>query len=191
MGHGEYVKRVFDHQQYAVIKSVDFFEHDIPNAAFGFAIVKVLFWIQGPVSKHFQQRLQDSSRETRIVFSDPSYWIVLPYSEKQKQKQKQFKIPPPPPPLLLPLPLPTTNVAAADATTNPNCICGCGGDELDCSSQILYNQFTDNIWAQRQLPQSQSNQSNGSYRTDWSYMNSMEENFRFYDTPLDMMTMTF
>ena len=134
MGQGEFMKKVFEHQQYALVKSVEFFEHEIPNAAFGFAIVKILFWIPGPVSKHFQQRLKDASRETRIVFSDPSYWIVLPYSEKQKQ-QSIVKIPPPP-------------LRESEAVTleNTNCICGCGGGEIDCSSQILYNTFTDNIW---------------------------------------------
>ena len=97
MGHGDFMKKVFEHQGIAVVKSVEFFEHEIPNAAFGFAIVKVLFWIPGIVSKHFQARLKDYSRETRIVFSDPSYWIVLPYSEKQKQTQQSIvKIPPPP-----------------------------------------------------------------------------------------------
>ena len=175
MGHGEFIKRVFDHQGFAVVKSVEFFEHDVPNAAFGFAIVKILFWIPGIVSKHFQLRLKDSSRETRIVFSDPSYWIVLPYSEKQKQKQKQqqIKIPPPPP----------LNTINCINTINDNCICGCGGGELDCSSQILYNRFTDNIWTQQQPSQSSDN-----FQTEWSYMN-MEDNFRFYDTPhaLDMI----
>ena len=170
MGHGEFIKKVFEHQGFAVIKSVEFFEHEIPNAAFGFAIVKVLLWIPGIVSKHFQQRLKDASRETRIVFSDPSYWIVLPYTEKQKQKQ--IRIPPPPP-------LPVDN---ADIFMNPNCICGCGGGELDCSSQILYNQFTDTIWTQQPL----QSQSNGSCRADWSYMKSMEDNFRFYDTPMPL-----
>lgn len=170
MGHGEFIKRVFDHQGFAVVKSVEFFEHDVPNAAFGFAIVKILFWIPGIVSKHFQLRLKDSSRETRIVFSDPSYWIVLPYSEKQRQKQQQqIKIPPPPPIL---------NPMTPINTINDNCICGCRGGELDCSSQILYNRFTDNIWTQQQPSQSSDN-----CRTDWSYMNSMEDNFRFYDTP--------
>ena len=173
MGHGEFMKRVFEHQGFAFVKSVEFFEHEFPNAAFGFAIVKVLFWIPGPVSKHFQQRLKDASRETRIVFSDPSYWIVLPYTEKQKQKQKQIRIPPPP--------LPVDNT---DIVMNPNCICGCGGGELDCSSQILYNQFTDTIWTQQQQQQpSLQPQSNGNCRADWSSMNSMEDNFRFYDTP--------
>ena len=165
MGQGEFMKKVFEHQGFAVVKSVEFFEHEIPNAAFGFAIVKVLFWIPGPVSKHFQQRLKDASRETRIVFSDPSYWIVLPYTEKQKQKQ--IRIPPP---------LPLDN---AEIVMNPNCICGCGGGELDCSSRILYNQFTDTIWTLQP-------QSNGNCRADWSYMNSMEDNFRFYDTPMPL-----
>jgi len=159
MGHGDYMKKVFEHQGFAMVKSVEFFEHDIPNAAFGFAIVKILFWIPGIVSKHFQQRLKDTSKETRIVFSDPSYWIVLPYTEKQKQA-KQVKIPPPP------LPLDAENVMI------PDCICGCGGGEPDCSSssQILYNTFTDTIWKPV-----------GSCR--WTAMNSIEDNFRFCDTP--------
>jgi hypothetical protein len=166
MGHGDYMKKVFEHQGIAMVKSVEFFEHEIPNAAFGYAIVKVLFWIPGIVSKHFQQRLKDASRETRIVFSDPSYWIVLPYSEKQKQT-KQVKIPPPPP-----LPLDTENVM------NPSCICGCGGGEIDCSSQILYNSFTDNIWK----PIIGTCRNSWS-AMNWSAMNSIEDNFRFGDTP--------
>lgn len=167
MGHGDYMKKVFEHQGIAIVKSVEFFEHEIPNAAFGFAIVKVQFWIPGIVSKHFQQRLKDASKETRIVFSDPSYWIVLPYTEKQKQ-QEPIKIPPPP------IRESVANMSAMmTAVDNNNCICGCGGGEMDCSSQILYNQFTDKIWT---TPLS-------SCRNSWTAMNSIEDNFRFYDTP--------
>lgn len=170
MGHGDFMKKVFEHQGFAVVKSVEFFEHEIPNAAFGFAIVKILLWIPGIVSKHFQQRLQDASKETRIVFSDPSYWIVLPYSEKQKKST--VKIPPPPP------------VRTADAE-NTDCICGCGGGEIDCSSQILYNAFTDNIWK----PIGSSNGSN--CRNSWASMNSIEDNFRFCDTPFGFGSDTY
>ena len=176
MGHGDYMKKVFEHQGIAMVKSVEFFEHEIPSAAFGFAIVKILFWIPGPVSKHFQQRLKDASKETRIVFSDPSYWIVLPYTEKQK-KQAVVKIPPPP-------------LRVAD---NDNCICGCGGDEPDCSSsssQTLYNPFTDNIWTSSEFSNEHSlsrilseRQHLGDCRNSWTAMNSIEDNFRFYDTP--------
>jgi hypothetical protein len=170
MGHGEYMKKVFEHQGIAMVKSVEFFEHEIPNAAFGFAIVKVQFWIPGIVSKHFQQRLKDASKESRIVFSDPSYWIVLPYTEKQKQ-QEPIKIPPPP------IRESAANMSAMmTAVDNNNCICGCGGGEMDCSSQILYNQFTDKIWT---TPLSSSS----SCRNSWTAMNSIEDNFRFYDTP--------
>jgi hypothetical protein len=174
MGHAEYMKKVFEHQGFAIVKSVEFFEHEIPSATFGFAIVKILLWIPGVVSKNFQKRLQDASKETRIVFSDPSYWIVLPYTEKQK-KQAVVKIPPPP-------------LRVAD---NDDCICGCGGDEPDCSSssQTLYNPFTDKVWTPS------SNYSNslshivserqrlGDCRNSWTAMNSIEDNFRFYDTP--------
>ena len=207
MGHGEYVKRVFEHQGIAVLKSVEFVEHDIPNAAFGFAIIKVQFWIPGIISKHFQERLQDSSKETRVVFSDPSYWIVLPYSEKQKT----IKIPPPP--------LRSTSSSSSSSSSlstevrnqpnqhQPNsCICGCGGVESDCSSQILYNQFTDDIWAPLKNGFWISTESTtaereneckrvsyilgerqrlGSCRNIWSSsMTSMEDNFRFYDVPI-------
>ena len=164
MGHGDYMKKVFEHQGIAMVKSVEFFEHEIPSAAFGFAIVKIHFWIPGLVSKHFKERLQDASKETRIVFSDPSYWIVLPYTEKQKQTQQSIvKIPPPPP----------LRESEAATLENPNCICGCGGGEIDCSSRILYNSFTDNIWKPII----------GNCRNSWTSMNSIEDNFRFYDTP--------
>jgi hypothetical protein len=162
MGHGDFMKKVFEHQGFAVLKSVEFFEHEIPNAAFGFAIAKILFWIPGIVSKNFQQRLKDASKETRIVFSDPSYWIVLPYTEKQKQT-KQVKIPPPP---------------LRSAAAETDCICGCGGGEIDCSSQILYNTFTDNIWKPLESCR-------------WTSMNSVEDNFRFYDTPFGFGSDTY
>ena len=171
MGHGEYIKKVFEHQGIAMVKSVEFFEHEIPNAAFGFAIVKILYWIPGIVSKHFQARLKDASKETRIVFSDPSYWIVLPYTEKQKE-QPTIKIPPPP--------------LRKAATLDNNCICGCGGGELDCSSQILYNQFTDKIWTKPDFSKENSwsqHQHLSSCRNSWTTMNSIEDNFRFCDTP--------
>lgn len=203
MGHGEYVKRVFEHQGFAVLKSVEFFEHDIPNASFGYAIIKVQFWIPGIVSKNFQDRLQDSSKETRIVFSDPSYWIVLPYSEKQKV----IKIPPPP---RTSSSLSIQNLIAKVHTQpnkptqqhqqpnqqhqqpNTNCICGCGGIESDCSSHILYNQFVDNIWAPFgssksttvEHQQHQQHQRLGNCRNSWTSMANMEDNFRFYDMPL-------
>lgn len=178
MGHGEFIKRVFEHQGIAIVKSVDFFEHEIPNAAFGFAIVKIQFWIPCIVSKHFQERLKDASKETRIVFSDPSYWIVLPYTEKQKEQP--VKIPPPP-------------IRETPATIDNNCICGCGGGELDCSSQILYNPFTDrvwrnsnhhsDIWAPGDMLTTPLGSSGSSCRNSWTAMNSIEDNFRFCDTP--------
>jgi hypothetical protein len=140
MGHGDYMKKVFEHQGIAMVKSVEFFEHEVPNAAFGFAIVKVLFWIPGIVSKHFQARLKDASKETRIVFSDPSYWIILPYTEKQKQ-QPTVKIPPPPLHI-------TTIATTADTADTTDCMSCLGEYETETyySSQILHNPFTDNIW---------------------------------------------
>ena len=179
MGHGDYIKKVFEHQGIAMVKSVEFFEHEIPNAAFGFAIIKVSFWIPGIVSKHFQQRLKDASKETRIVFSDPSYWIVLPYTEKQPI----VKIPPPP-------------LRDTSALYNTDCVCGCGTGEIDCSSQILYNSFTDKIWGTHDFSKEDIwepidifskrhdlSNSNSNCRNSWNAMNSIEDNFRFYDTP--------
>lgn len=182
MGHGEYIKKVFQHQGIATVKSVEFFEHEIPNAAFGFAIVKVLFWIPGIVSKHFLQRLKDASKETRVVFSDPSYWIVLPYTEKQKE-QPTIKIPPPP--------IRNSNGDSITVKNSSSCICGCGGSEPDCSSQILHNSFTDKIWGKPDFSKENNwtpfgecqNQRLGSCRNSWAAMNSIEDNFRFCDTP--------
>jgi len=189
MGHGDYMKKVFEHQGIAMVKSVEFFEHEIPNAAFGYAIVKVLFWIPGIISKHFQQRLKDASKETRIVFSDPSYWIVLPYTEKQKQPTTIVKIPPPP--------IRESAATMVDQkVNNNNCLCGCGGGEPDCSSQVLYNCFEDKIWGKPDFSKGDiwapidsvsytlsERQRLGNCRNSWTSMNSIEDNFRFYDTP--------
>lgn len=189
MGHCGYMKKVFEHQGIAMVKSVEFFEHEIPNAAFGFAIIKVLFWIPGIVSKHFQARLKDASKETRIVFSDPSYWIVLPYTEKQKQ-QPTVKIPPPPP---------SVDFRESTSDNNMNYF---GGYETETfySSQILHNPFTDKIWGTPDFSKEytwdtvsgedifteKQNDYLSTCRNSWTAMNSIEDDFRFSDTPFGM-----
>ena len=177
--HESYVKRVFECQQIAVVLRVDFVEFEHPDANFCFAVVHIHFWIPGVISKHFRERIQ-SQREARIVYSDPSYWVVLPYTQKQNVQKKTiraeasleaYSTPPTPissytfaPPPFAPAPAPTKKYL--------DCICGCGGWELDCSSQILYNTFTDSIWKTTTTPTADSSSSS------W---NNMEENFRFQD----------
>ena len=176
--HEAYVKRVLECQQIALVSRVDFVEFEHPDANFCFAVVHILFWIPGVISKHFRERIQ-SQREARIVYSDPSYWVVLPYTQKQNVQKKtiraeasletynsstpstpisSYTFAPPP-------------FAPAPTKRNQNCICGCGGYELDCSSQILYNTFTDSIWKTTTTTPDAS-------PPCW---NNMEENFRFYD----------
>ena len=176
--HDAYVKRVFECQQIAVVLRVDFVEFEHPDANFCFAVVHIHFWIPGVISKHFRERIQ-SQREARIVYSDPSYWVVLPYMQKQNIQKKPiraeaslettYSTPPTPISSYTFAPPP---FAPAPTKRNQNCICGCGGYELDCSSQILYNAFTDSIWkTTTTTPDATSSSS-------W---NNMEENFRFYD----------
>ena len=178
--HDAYIKRVFESQGIALVSRVDFAEYQHPDANFCFAVVHIMFWIPGVISKHFRERIQ-SQREARIVFSDPSYWVVLPYIEKQKKNSIRAEA--------------TLETAAttADCVTPPTpissyrfgppplftlghqkkkiCICGCGGSEPDCSSQILYNTFTDSTWKPVTPTASTSTASN------WN----MEDNFRFHD----------
>jgi hypothetical protein len=177
--HEAYVKRVLECQGIAIVSRVDFVEFEHPDANFCFAVVHILFWIPGVISKHFRERIQ-SQREARIVYSDPSYWVVLPYTQKQNVQKKTiraeasleaYSTPPTPissytfaPPPFAPAPAPTKKYL--------DCICGCGGWELDCSSQILYNTFTDSIWKTTTTPPADSSSSS------W---NNMEENFRFQD----------
>ena len=177
--HEGYVKRVIECQQIAVVSHVDFVEFEHPDANFCFAIVHILFWIPGVISKHFRERIQ-SQREARIVYSDPSYWVVLPYTQKQNVQKKTIRAEASletystpttpissytfaPPPAPAPAPAPTKKYR--------DCICGCGGWEADCSSQILYNTFTDSIWKTTTTTPP----------TAESTWNNMEENFRFYD----------
>jgi hypothetical protein len=153
-------------------------EYEHPDANFCFAVVHILFWIPGVISKHFRERIQ-SQREARIVFSDPSYWVVLPYTQKQKKTSvrseaslETYSTSTPPTPIssytFAPAPF-----APAPTKRNQNCICGCGGYELYCSSQILYNTFTDSTW-KTTTATTPTNVSSSSW-------NNMEENFRFYD----------
>jgi len=177
--HDAYVKRVFECQQIAVVLRVDFVEFEHPDANFCFAVVHIHFWIPGVISKHFRERIQ-SQREARIVYSDPSYWVVLPYTQKQTVQKKTiraeaslettYSTPPTPISSYTFAPPP---FAPAPTKRNQNCICGCGGWELDCSSQILYNNFTDSIWKPTTTTPDESSAS-----SSW---NNMEENFRFYD----------
>ena len=174
--HEAYMKRVLECQQIAMVSRVDFVEYEHPDANFCFAVVHILFWIPGVISKHFCERIQ-SQREARIVYSDPSYWVVLPYTQKQNVQKKTIRVEAsletystPPTPIssytFAPPPF-----APAPTKKYLDCICGCGGWELDCSSQILYNTFTDSIWKTTTTPDATSSSS-------W---NNMEENFRFYD----------
>ena len=174
--HEAYVKRVLECQQIAIVSRVDFVEFEHPDANFCFAVVHIHFWIPGVISKHFRERIQ-SQREARIVYSDPSYWVVLPYAQKQNVQKKTiraeasletYSTPPSPISSYTFAPAP---FAPAPTKRNQNCICGCGGWELDCSSQILYNTFTDSIWKPTTTPADSSSSS-------W---NNMEENFRFQD----------
>ena len=176
-----YVKRVFECQHIAIVSRVDFVEYEHPDANFCFAVVHVLFWIPGVISKHFRERIQ-SQREARIVFSDPSYWVVLPYTQKQKKASllraeaslETYSTPPTPISSYTFAPAPFAPAPTKrNQNQNQNCICGCGGYELDCSSQILYNSFTDSTW-KTTTATTPTNVSSSSW-------NNMEENFRFYD----------
>ena len=182
--HEAYVKRVLECQQIAIVSRVDFVEFEHPDANFCFAVVHILFWIPGVISKHFRERIQ-SQREARIVYSDPSYWVVLPYIQRQKKDMIRAEATletlcsTPPTPIsshtFAPPPF-----APAPTKRNKDCICGCGGYEADCSSQILYNMFTDSIW---NPPTTNTTTTMSSPLPSWNNMawNNMEENFRFYD----------
>jgi hypothetical protein len=185
--HEAYFKRVLECQQIAVVSRVDFVEYEHPDANYCFAVVHIHFWIPGIISKHFRERIE-SQREARIVFSDPSYWVVLPYTQKQSVQKKDiraqatletYSTPPTPissytfaPPPFAPGPTKRTN--------NKNCICGCGGSEPDCSSQILYNMFTDSTWNTTTTTIS-NDISSAASSSSWKHWNMEEEDFRFID----------
>ena len=178
-----YVKRVFECQHIAIVSRVDFVEYEHPDANFCFAVVHILFWIPGVISKHFRERIQ-SQREARIVFSDPSYWVVLPYTQKQKKtsvrseaslETETYSTPPTPISSYTFAPAPFAPAPTKrNQNQNQNCICGCGGYEHECSSQILYNTFTDSTWKTTTTTTTPNVSSS-------SWNNMVEENFRFYD----------
>ena len=75
---GEYIASVFEDLEIGCVDHVDLVSNlDHSGKPYNSAYIHFQYWYSGPIAKNFQARVQDPSKEARIVHDDPWYWIVL------------------------------------------------------------------------------------------------------------------
>ena len=74
----ERIAYVFECLRLGKVSNVDFvakFDHN--NDMYNAVYVHFAYWYSNDASRNFQERLMNPEKETRVVYDDPWYWIVL------------------------------------------------------------------------------------------------------------------
>jgi hypothetical protein len=75
---GEYIAAVFEDLGIGSVDHVDLVSKlDHSGKPYNSAYIHFQYWYSGPIAENFQARVQDPSKEARIVHDDPWYWIIL------------------------------------------------------------------------------------------------------------------
>jgi len=81
----ERIVRVFEDLNFGHISRVDLVNKENESGqAYNSAYIHFNEWFDTATNRSFQERVLDASRESRIVYDDPWYWIVL---ENKAKKQ--------------------------------------------------------------------------------------------------------
>jgi hypothetical protein len=81
----ERIVRVFEDLNFGYISRVDLVNKENESGqAYNSAYIHFREWFDTATNRSFQERVLDASRESRIVYDDPWYWIVL---ENKAKKQ--------------------------------------------------------------------------------------------------------
>ena len=81
---GEYIASVFEDLGIGCVDHVDLVaKMDHSGKPYNSAYIHFQYWISGPIAKNFQARVQDPTKEARIVHDDPWYWIILENTTKK------------------------------------------------------------------------------------------------------------
>ena len=74
----ERMTRVFEDLNFGYVSRVDLIQKENENGqSYNSAYVHFSEWFDNTSNRSFQERVLDPSREARIVYDDPWYWIVL------------------------------------------------------------------------------------------------------------------
>lgn len=83
---GEYIASVFEALGIGSVDHVDLVSKlDNSGKPYNSAYIHFQYWYSGPIAENFQARVQDPSKEARIVHDDPWYWIILENTGKKKE----------------------------------------------------------------------------------------------------------
>ena len=91
------IAAIFQNLDLGVVRQVDLVgRENANNEPYNMAFIHMRSWSDSVASQNFQERLLDQSREARIVYDDPWYWIVLenrnPKSDAQLVVEQRLEI---------------------------------------------------------------------------------------------------
>ena len=74
----DYVAKTFDDLNIGKIKYIDFVQKMSDNGiVYNAAYIHFDYWYTNVVARNFQSRVLDITKEARLMYEDPWYWIVL------------------------------------------------------------------------------------------------------------------
>ena len=81
-----YIESVFEDLEIGCVDHVDLVSKlDNSGKPYNAAYIHFQYWYSGPIAENFQARVQDPSKEARIVHDDPWYWIILENTTKKNE----------------------------------------------------------------------------------------------------------
>jgi len=81
-----YIASVFEDLEIGCVDHVDLVSKlDNSGKPYNAAYIHFKYWYSGPIAENFQARVQDPSKEARIVHDDPWYWIILENTTKKNE----------------------------------------------------------------------------------------------------------
>jgi len=75
----ERIANAFESNQLGLVKKIDLVSHiDKQGKKYNSAFIHFSHWYMSDSAMRFLQRVEDPSKEARLVYDDPWFWIVLP-----------------------------------------------------------------------------------------------------------------
>ena len=72
------VAKIFEELNIGKVKNIDFIpKMGKDGKAFNAAYIHFEYWFANPTAANFQERVLDPTKEARLVYDEPWYWIVL------------------------------------------------------------------------------------------------------------------
>lgn len=89
------ISHVFQLYEIAIVDRVDLVvQKDDYGEIYYQGFIHFKEWYDTPATRHLQERILDTSRQARVVYNDPSYWIVLknnnPMTEIEVRMEKRI-----------------------------------------------------------------------------------------------------